>query len=218
MSQGAFSMKKNIAVLVLALIAAGVVFGQEEEQQQEQQQNEGLWATILNARGFAPGVEGARFFITGGIGFEAPFFSLITHNMPPISVSVDYVAFPEMALSLGGKLAFSSLKYKEEAIDDCVNVDIGLRVAIHSKIFETIENLDVSALFLIGFDFATGDSYKAIKDSTLLFTDGFDGFYIGVGLGGRYFFTETIGAFLEVDVKVIMKNSVGASLGLALKF
>jgi hypothetical protein len=205
-------MKKLGLVLVLASILAGGVWAQEQDEQKEQ--NKGLWAAILNNMGFAPGLESTRFFITGGFGFEAILLSEISHRMPPISVSADYV-LPKFPLSLGLKTAFSTLKASGYDIDDCVNVDIGLRTAIHSNIFKKLENLDVSALVLIGFDFATGDTYKAFKDAGGV---GPNGFYIGLGLGGRYFFTKHIGVFLEGDLKVIKTFKLGASTGLTLKF
>jgi hypothetical protein len=131
--------------------------------------------------------------------------------MPPLSASVDYV-FSGTALSLGGKVAVSTIKFEfqSQAIDDCTNFDIALRLAVHSKILENIENLDVSALLLVGFDFVMGDVYKSAKDAGGIIT-GFDGFYLGVGLGGRYFFTKNIGIFLEADIKAIIKMSVGTA-------
>jgi hypothetical protein len=206
-------MKKRFFVfLILVVIAARGVFGQEQEDQEEKK---GLWENILSNMGFAPGVEGAKFFINGGIGLELPWSSSVKHNMPPLSVSMDYV-FPTTPLSLGGKLAFSTLKYLGESIDDCVNVDMAVRMAVHSKILEKIKNLDVTALALLGVDFATGDVYKVMRDAGYAY--GFDGLYLGLGLGARYFFTKNIGAFLEADMKIIMKWSVGASAGLSLKF
>jgi hypothetical protein len=204
-------LKKFGLVLVLVSVFAGGVWAQE--------QNKGLWGTILSKTGFAPGLEGTRFFINGGIGLEAILLSEISHKMPPISVSADYV-LPNMPLSLGLKVAVSTLKwetwYGSADLDDAVNFDIGLRTAIHSKILEKINNLDVSALVLIGFDFVTGDDYKLFKDMVGLV--GPHGFYIGLGLGGRYFFTKNIGIFLEGDLKFIKTIKLGASTGLALKF
>jgi hypothetical protein len=208
-------MKKGFFVfLALAMITTGGVFGQAQG---------GLFDTILDNMGLAPGLEDTRFFVNGGAGLEAAFFSVFEHNMPPLSVSVDYV-LPATPVSFGGKVAFSTVKYSGERIEkysgerieDCVNVDMALRMAVHSKILAMIENFDVTALILIGFDFATGDVFKSIKDSTAV--NNFDGLYLGVGLGARYFFTRNIGAFLEADLKALVKFSVGASAGLSLKF
>lgn len=213
-------MKKSIVVLVLAGVLAGGVFGQEQEKNQEQEQkNEGLWSKIINSPGFAPGVEGATVFINAGIGFEIPFLGYVGHNMPPLSVSVDYVP-PKMPMSVGVKMAFSTLKSTYTGfsgkIEDCTNVDMALRLALHSKLLEQVTNLDIAALVLVGYDFATGDTMKTLKDNGV--GSNMTGFYIGIGLGGRYFFTKNIGAFLEADVKVLQKMSIGASAGLALKF
>jgi hypothetical protein len=201
--------RKVCVILIITTMAAGGLFAQER--------NEGLWARILSNQGFAPGIEGARFFINGGIGFELPFLSSFGHNMPPVSASFDYV-FSGMPLSLGGKIAFSTLKWGGAAIDECINIDIALRAVTHSKILGSIENLDVYALVSLGFDFATGDGYDLWKNLAASRANNFTGFYMGLGLGGRYFFTNHIGAYLEADFKLIQKFSVGANVGLALKF
>ena len=88
-------MRKLMLLLVLAAATAGGVFGQE-------------WYNS-----FAPGIEGSKFFINGGIGVGILPYKM---SIPAISASVEY-ALPNgmnLPLSIGGYVGF--VGYEEEVV------------------------------------------------------------------------------------------------------
>jgi hypothetical protein len=114
------------------------------------------------------------FVLNGGIGVGVAAGGVV---VPPISVSGDY-ALPISGLPffVGGNIAayFGA---------DLFDLGIGARFGYHFNF--DVPNLDTYAVLTLGFNMNWAEKFSP-------------GFYPGLGIGGRYFFTPNLGAFLEL--------------------
>jgi hypothetical protein len=187
-------MKKRIFLgLVLAAITAGGVFGQ-------------AWYNS-----YAPGIEGSRFFINGGIGFGVLPYKM---SIPPISASVEY-GLPNIPLSLGAYFGITG--YKEDFSGILSSYGIlsssykGTRVGFGAKAsyhFNFLKNLDPYVSLVLGWMVYKEEH----KIGWMSATDDLSTFYYGFNLGTRYFFTKNIGAYVELGYSAISIVSAGLSL------
>jgi TolB-like protein len=165
---------------------------------------------------------GSRFLINAGVGAGIAF----EPDLPTfqISVGVDYI-FP-VGLSLGGYFAY--LTYKDDYSSSTSHSStIGTMFALSAKIawnFNLSQNIVPYTGFLLGYNIgkedyewrSTSGSFNSISRS-----DSLDSLSFGADMGIRFFFTDYIGAFIEVvfnhDIFADY-NFLMAALGLALKF
>ena len=132
--------------------------------------------------------------INAGIGLGS-YYSGIT--IPPLSVSLDYGVTDNMingnngSISVGGFVGYAASSYSGW-IADKVNVSyaiLGARGAFH---YQFAPKLDTYAGLMVSYDIVSSN-YDAfanyIKTSHVDWS---------IFLGGRYFFTEKIGAFAEL--------------------
>ena len=201
-------MKKGILMLVLAAIAVGSVSAQN------------WWDS------FAPGFEENKVFVNAGIGFGA-LTAGYDLGLPPISASADFKLPIALPITVGPVLGLasrsisfssSSYNYSTGGYDDYgykftyTDFAIGVRGMWH---FNFVKNLDTYAGLALGYVINTataeytGDWATGKTDPT-----DYSYFLFGANIGARYFFTKTIGAYLEVGYSGL--QFIG--FGLALKF
>jgi hypothetical protein len=180
--------KRALIFLVLAMVVAG-----------------GAFADWYDS--YAPGIDESKVFVNAGIGFTVGR----NGGIPPISVSADFKLPISMPITLGvmGRLSTSDT-YKFGNLEyTYVDIGIGARGLYH---FNFVQNLDTYAGVTLGYNIQTvsykGDWPDAIKDNY----KGVSYFLWGVKLGGRYFFTKNIGAFIELDYMGWITPGIGLSL------
>jgi hypothetical protein len=185
--------------VVLALVLVGVLAGGVSAQ---------TWYDS-----YAPGVDADKVFINGGIGFG---YSAYAMGVPPISVSADFklpISFP---ITVGGVAAVSTWRDSHFSGDyevdvTYVNIGFGARGMYH---FNFLKNLDTYAGLTLGFvaqtvDVKYGSAYGNISKPSY---DPEPFFLFGVNLGARYFFTNNIGAYLELGYSGLQIVSLGVSV------
>ena len=133
--------------------------------------------------------------INAGIGLGSYYNSL---SIPPLSVSLDYGVTDNMingnngSISVGGFVGYAASSYSGW-IADKVNVSyaiLGARGAFH---YQFAPKLDTYAGLMVSYDIASASSNNV--DTSWVATSNFNWTLF---LGGRYFFTEKIGAFAEL--------------------
>jgi hypothetical protein len=190
-------MKKIfLAALVIAIIAVGGAFAQEQD-----------WNR------FAPALDGNNLFINAGIGFgQTGGYNM---GLPPISVSADYRLPIDLPITLGAVATLTTWKYSAGVpgmytIDVTYrNIGFGVRGMYH---FNFMENLDTYAGLTLGYVMQS-----VTASDTLGHGAGYSGvsfFLWGLNIGARYFFTDLLGAYIELGYSELQY----ASIGLALKF
>jgi hypothetical protein len=187
-------MKKVFALSVLAMVVAGVVFGQEGK-------------TWYNS--YAEGID-QRVFINAGIGLGPT--GGYDMGIPPLSASVDFKLPINLPITVGGIFTFAQWKYSYSFLGngyDFVwnNIGIGARGMYH---FNFLRKLDTYAGLTLGYVIQTfdGSGYTGSAYEGLSF------FLFGANVGARYFFTEHIGAYLEVGYSGLQFASVGLTVKL----
>jgi hypothetical protein len=187
--------KKVVVVLVLAMAIAGGAFAE--------------WYDS-----YAPGIDESMVFINAGVGFG---FSTYSMGIPPLSVSADFKLPISLPITVGGMAALSTWGYSTGSgsykIDvTYTNIGFGVRGAYH---FNFIENLDTYAGLTLGYviqtaDVKYGSAYGSGYKSTTY--DGVPFFLYGFNIGARYFFTNNIGAYLELGYSGLQVASIGLSV------
>ena len=163
-----------------------------------------------------PRAGGSRFFINAGAGGgytyepDSPLFL--------ISAGLDYL-FP-LGLSLGGYFAY--LTYKEEYSSSST---IGTIFAFSAKVawnFNLSQNIVPYTGLLLGYNMGKEDyEWSSTSGNSGFHSDNLDSLSFGADIGARFFFTDYIGAFIEIVFNHDIfddYNFLMAALGLALKF
>ncbi|MDR2178499.1 MAG: hypothetical protein LBP20_10745 [Treponema sp.] len=194
-------MKKFVLAAVLAAAAAGGAFGQ-------------AWYNS-----YAPGIEGSKIFVNGGIGFGVLPYKM---SLPPISASAEY-ALDKIPLSVGAYFGITGYNEELSAHSSYKGslTGFGAKASYH---FNFIKNLDPYVSLTLGwlvYKQEVKSSYTSYsspsytpKTTTVTAENDLSTFFYGFNLGARYFFTKNIGAYVELGYSAV---SV-ASAGLALKF
>ena len=134
--------------------------------------------------------------INAGIGLGSYYNSL---SIPPLSVSLDYGVTDNMingnngSISVGGFVGYAASSYSGW-IADKVNVSyaiLGARGAFH---YQFAPKLDTYAGLMVSYDIASASSNSDYAGASVATS----GINWTLFLGGRYFFTEKIGAFAEL--------------------
>jgi len=139
---------------------------------------------------------GLNSYYSGGLPFGASFELGVTEDIS-VGVNVDYLSHKYKAF---GEYKFTALYF-------------GARGSYHFNTLLNIENekIDVYAGATLGYrSFTWSDDYTAggLKNSYG------SGVYLGIFAGGKYYFTDNIGAFVELGAI----GSTNARIGLAVKF
>jgi hypothetical protein len=190
-------MKKKIGVaLVLAFVAGGGVFALD-------------WAAYPDS------ITSGKIAINAGIGFGTPLYG--NRGIPPISISVDY-ALPlgGLPFTLGLLGGFTTSEYKAGAggLDyaySYTGIAIAGRFGYHPNL--GVKNLDAYADIALGYYIYSAKAEYSGNWPTGTKPDPTDysTFYWGFNLGGRYFFTNAIGAFLEFGYSALSYITAGVS-------
>jgi len=182
------TIRKLFFVLVLAVLSVGGIFAQS-------------WYDS-----YAPAVEDNILFINAGVGLGPTGGGDI--GIPPLSVSVDYKLPIELPITAGAIVAFSQWKKSIRSIDAIyTNIGFGARGMYH---FNFLENLDTYAGITLGYVYqsaklkANGIDYGRV--------DGNSFFLWGVCIGARYFFTDLIGAYMELGYSGLQYVGIGLSV------
>jgi hypothetical protein len=180
-------MGKKIGLfLVLAAIVAGGVSAQSN------------WYDS-----YAPGID-QNLFVNAGIGLGPT--GGYKMGLPPLSASIDFKLPISLPITLGGIFTFTQWKYSFYGYDFVWNnIGIGARGMYH---FNFVRNLDTYTGLTLGYVIQTFDGESGLGYNGVSF------FLFGANIGARYFFTNTIGAYLELGYSGLQF----LSLGLALKF
>ncbi|AEF85580.1 hypothetical protein TREPR_2648 [Treponema primitia ZAS-2] len=189
-------MKKFLSAIFLCSVISGVsIFAFEAEDLK-------TYPDVTPAGSFA---------INGGIGINALGSKYGELTVPPLSVSADY-ALPLGGLPffVGGIFGFYASRdsWKEWTTSyeyTGLFFDIGARFGYHFN--WTVPNLDTYAVATLGVGIESSNLKIAGKnhpdtDPAVLF---------GVAIGGRYFFTPNLGAFLELGYSSLSIVTLGVS-------
>jgi hypothetical protein len=196
-------MKQTFIISVLAMVVAGGVFGQADK-------------TWYNS--YAEGIDQKYYFNAGiGAGPTGGYESGIL----PLAASLDFKLSVDKPITVGGIINFSQWKYtvsmpagtegrppKVTYKDYDIkwnNLGLGLRGMWH---FNFKRNLDTYAGVTLGYVFQTFDGGE-LESSEY---KGLSFFLFGVNVGLRYFFTETVGAYLELGYSGLQFVSAGLSI------
>jgi len=177
-------MKKCILMMILFTALAAGVYAEE-------------WYDS-----YAPGIRDNLLFINGGIGLgPAGGYS---RGIPPISASVDVKLPIDMPVTLGAIVIYSTYRtsypYYNPIYDvTYTNLGFGARGMWH---FNFLENLDTYAGLTMGWVVQNSSRNEYPAQSFFL---------IGVNIGARYFFTNNIGAFLELGYSGLQWGSLGVT-------
>lgn len=151
--------------------------------------------------------------VNAGIGLGTALGGL-GKARPAISLSLDRGVWPvggPGVISLGGYLGNTGYKYSSGGYTAKWNYFIvGARGAYHYNGFSSVPELDVYGGAMLGYNIVNYSSDGNDVDISNSYGSGigFSGF-----LGGRWFFTERIGAYAELGYGVSVLNA-----GLAIKF
>ncbi len=151
--------------------------------------------------------------VNAGIGLGTALGGL-GKARPAISLSLDRGVWPvggPGVISLGGYLGNTGYKYSSGGYTAKWNYFIvGARGAYHYNGFSSVPKLDVYGGAMLGYNIVNYSSDGNDVDISNSYGSGigFSGF-----LGGRWFFTERIGAYAELGYGVSVLNA-----GLAIKF
>jgi hypothetical protein len=188
-------MKKLMLLSVLAVAAAGGVFGQE-------------WYNS-----YAPGIEGSKIFINGGIGVGVLPYKM---SLPPISASIEY-GFSKIPLSLGAYFGITG--YNEDftlySSYKGTLTGFGAKTSYH---FNFVKNLDPYVSLTLGWLVYHQEEKISIAvpidtpPATTTVEHDLSTFFYGFNLGARYFFTKNIGAYVELGYSAVSVVSAGLSL------
>jgi len=175
--------KKLVLALLIATLFTGGAFAQE-------------WYNS-----YAPGIDGSSILANVGVGFGV--LSGYKMSIPPLSASVEYAGLP-IPLSVGGYFGFVRYKWDFLGLTSdwtLTKLTFGARGAWH---FNFLQDLDAYAGLALG--------YLVYRYSGFTGTGGTGAFDWGFFVGGRYFFTNILGAYLELGYSPISFVSAGLSL------
>jgi hypothetical protein len=170
---------------------------------------------------YAPGIDGSRVLINAGIGFGllAPGYDL---GIPPISASADFKLPVAVPITVGPLVALASQTYSWNLNTGAsiygykftyTHFAIGARGMYH---FNFLKNLDTYAGLVLGYVISNGKADYTGEWGNSVKTDptNLSYFLWGINIGARYFFTNNIGAYLELGYSGLQV----VNLGLSLKF
>jgi len=189
------TVHKSFFVLLLAVLSVGGIYAQ-------------TWYDS-----YAPAIEDNTLFANAGVGIGPTGGWGI--GIPPLSVSVDYRLPIDLPITAGGIVTFTTWKrslISTSSFDldmTYMNIGFGVRVMYH---FNFLEILDTYAGVTLGYVYqkvnaegSNGFDYGAVikGDSFILW---------GINIGARFFFTDYIGAYMELGYSGLQIAGIGLSL------
>lgn len=171
-----------------------------------------MWV-LITTFSYAQQFQKGTTVVNAGIGLGTALGGL-GKARPAISLSLDRGVWPvggPGVISLGGYLGNTGYKYSSGGYTAKWNYFIvGARGAYHYNGFSSVPKLDVYGGAMLGYNIVNYSSDGNDVDISNSYRSGigFSGF-----LGGRWFFTERIGAYAELGYGVSVLNA-----GLAIKF
>jgi hypothetical protein len=187
--------KKIVLVVALAMIGAGGI-------------------SALNWQAFPDPIKEGDFMISPGIGFGTPLHGNMV--IPPISASIDYAMPVGLPFTLGALAGFTTSEYKgshgggNTFTYDYTGIAIAGRFGYHPDL--GVKNLNISANIALGYYIynakaAYADTWSGDKPNP----DDYSRLYLSFNLGARYFFTNNIGAFLDLGYSAMSFVTAGAT-------
>jgi hypothetical protein len=188
--------KKTGLVVVLAILVAGGAFA-------------------VDWQAYPDSIKQGTFLINAGIGFGTTLSGSMV--VPPLSASVDY-ALPlgGLPFTVGALLGFTTSKYKSgygiyEYTWSYTGIAIAGRFGYHPDF--GVKNLDVYANIGLGYYIYTGKAdYPSNFGGYKYDPDNLSTPYFDFDIGAHYFFTNNIGAFLEVGYSYLSFITAGVAL------
>lgn len=151
-----------------------------------------------------PNFAKSQIDVNAGIGLLRTFYSGHSSLVPPVSVSVDYGITDK--ISVGGFLGYTTTKdlYFLDA-NDYIRYSftiVGVRGAYHLNLWD---KMDTYGGLMLGYNIASSkvESNSVYWDDYSVATGGLT---LSAYVGGRYHFTEQIGAFAEVGYGISVLN------------
>jgi hypothetical protein len=192
-------MKKVLGLVLFSLVLTVASFSQEQESAPAQG-GSGQWYNS-----YAAGLKDNSFLINAGVGFGFSPHAYGSLSIPPITVGLDYKLPIALPITVGA--AVSLAQYSFDFVGHNVSftdIGIGLRGDWHFNF--GVEKLDTYAGLTLGYviDIVGPEEAKNI------FT-GYSYFLYGVHVGGRYFFTDLVGAYLELGYSGLQVASIGVT-------
>ncbi len=172
-----------------------------------------IMGVLITTFSYAQQFQKGTTVVNAGIGLGTALGGL-GKARPAISLSLDRGVWPvggPGVISLGGYLGNTGYKYSSGGYTAKWNYFIvGARGAYHYNGFSSVPKLDVYGGAMLGYNIVNYSSNGNDVDISNSYGSGigFSGF-----LGGRWFFTERIGAYAELGYGVSVLNA-----GLAIKF
>ena len=165
----------------------------------------------IDILGTNPNFSKGQIDVNAGIGLLRTFYSGHSTAMPPVSVSAEYGITDK--ISVGGFIGYTSTKdrlwYDANDYARYSFTIIGVRGSYHLNLWD---RMDTYAGLMLGYNIASVkydtdnpwlDNYAAASSSLA----------ISAYVGGRYRFTEKIGAFAELGYGISVLN-----LGVSVSF
>jgi hypothetical protein len=187
--------KKMVLVAVLVMISAG-----------------GLFA--LDWQAFPDPIKPGNFMINAGIGFGAPLQGSMV--IPPLTASVDYAMPVGLPFTVGALVGFTTSEDTYTAgpygyTADYTGFAMAGRFGYHPDL--GVKNLNVSATIALGYYLYTAKaSYNDWPDALAkIKPKDYSQFYLGLNIGGRYFFTNNVGAFLDLGYSALTFVTAGVT-------
>lgn len=172
-----------------------------------------IMGVLITTFSYAQQFQRGTTVVNAGIGLGTALGGL-GKARPAISLSLDRGVWPvggPGVISLGGYLGNTGYKYSSGGYTAKWNYFIvGARGAYHYNGFSSVPKLDVYGGAMLGYNIVNYSSDGNDVDISNSYGSGigFSGF-----LGGRWFFTERIGAYAELGYGVSVLNA-----GVAIKF
>lgn len=172
-------------------------------------------AFALDWTAYPDSIKAGNIIINAGIGLGTPLYGDMV--IPPISVSADY-ALPlgglPFTLGLLGGFTTSEYKWDHPAgygyTDSYTGIAIAGRFGYHPNL--GVKNLDVYADIALGYyGYPAKAEYYGTWPGAKSDPGDYSRFYWGFNLGARYFFTNTVGAFLELGYSALSFVTAGVS-------
>jgi hypothetical protein len=148
-------------------------------------------ASAVDLTSFPSPIEKGSLLISPNIGLGSFYSGWTRESLFGGGVAVDYALPINFALTAGGELGLYGSKLGGSSYDATIGIiPILGRLAWHPNL--EVKGLDTYAMFKLGI----GMGFWGGSDKPDGITNPF-GFSYSLDIGGRYFFTDTIGAFLE---------------------
>ena len=160
----------------------------------------------LDVTAVNPNFAKGQIDVNAGIGLIRTFYSGHSTAVPPISISADYGITDK--ISVGGFFGYTSTKDRYSYYYDTRDyvkysfTIIGVRGAYHLNL---LDQLDTYAGLMLGYNIASSkvNSNSPYWDDYAVASGGLA---LSAYVGGRYHFTEQIGAFAEVGYGISVLN------------